>query len=272
MTTVPAAKTSAAAKEFDRRAFRAAALVVDSPAAAGPLEFARGLYSVQGLAAAAIEAAHLRNPLTGHLDRDLPSIFDALRPVQTFSAESGPPALSAEARNRIEDDDATARTRLMVYWNDDAVPSEDYLSRATLRPYVETLRLILLAPARVHKRGRCPFCGAPPAVASRRDGSTLEGARRLLGCVLCGSEWTFPRILCPSCFEEEPTRLPNFETDRYPHIRIEACETCHRYLKSHDLSLDARPIPEVDDLASLSLDLWAVEQGFTRIEPGLAGL
>jgi len=28
----------------------------------------------------------------------------------------------------------------------------------------------------------------------------------------------------------------------------------------------------VDDLVSLSMDLWAVEQGFTRIEPGLVGL
>jgi formate dehydrogenase maturation protein FdhE len=55
-------------------------------------------------------------------------------------------------------------------------------------------------------------------------------------------------------------------------VRVEACETCHRYVKSIDLSEDARPIPEVDDLVSLSMDLWAAEQGFTRIEPGLAGL
>ena len=58
----------------------------------------------------------------------------------------------------------------------------------------------------------------------------------------------------------------------HPGVRVEACETCHRYLKSIDLSQDARPLPEVDDLASLPLDLWAIEQGFTRIEPGLAGV
>ncbi len=55
-------------------------------------------------------------------------------------------------------------------------------------------------------------------------------------------------------------------------MRIEACESCGGYLKSIDLTLDARPIPEVDDLASLALDLWAAEQGFERLEPGLAGL
>ena len=55
-------------------------------------------------------------------------------------------------------------------------------------------------------------------------------------------------------------------------MRIEACETCRRYIKSLDLSLDARPIPEVDDLVSIAMDLWAVDQGYSRIEPGLAGL
>ena len=94
----------------------------------------------------------------------------------------------------------------------------------------------------------------------------------MLGCALCGGEWLFGRILCPSCFEEDPAKLPSFPSETHPTVRIEACETCHRYVKSIDLSEDARPIPEVDDLVSLSMDLWAVEQGFARIEPGLAGL
>ena len=38
-----------------------------------------------------------------------------------------------------------------------------------------------------------------------------------------------------------------------------------------DLTVDGRAIPEVDDLLSLSMDLWAAREGFTRIEPGLAG-
>lgn len=31
-------------------------------------------------------------------------------------------------------------------------------------------------------------------------------------------------------------------------------------------------VPEVDDLLSMSLDLWAGSEGFTRLEPGLAGV
>ena len=94
----------------------------------------------------------------------------------------------------------------------------------------------------------------------------------MLGCALCGGEWLFARILCPSCAEADPPRLPSFQNDRHPAVRIEACETCRRYVKSLDLSEDARPIPEVDDLASIAMDLWAVEQGFTRVEPGMAGI
>jgi formate dehydrogenase maturation protein FdhE len=43
-------------------------------------------------------------------------------------------------------------------------------------------------------------------------------------------------------------------------------------VKSIDLTLDARPIPQIDDLVSLSMDLWAADEGYTRIEPGLAGI
>jgi formate dehydrogenase maturation protein FdhE len=43
-------------------------------------------------------------------------------------------------------------------------------------------------------------------------------------------------------------------------------------VKSIDLTKDARPVPEIDELLSLSMDLWAMDEGFTRIEPGLAGI
>jgi FdhE protein len=137
---------------------------------------------------------------------------------------------------------------------------------------METLRAANRAPSRVHRQGHCPFCGGSPFVAARREGSEMEGARRMLVCSLCGGEWLLGRILCPACFEEDPRKLPIFQSDRYPAVRIETCDTCRRYVKSIDLSLDARPIPEVDDVVSLSMDLWATEQGYTRIHPGWAGI
>ena len=37
------------------------------------------------------------------------------------------------------------------------------------------------------------------------------------------------------------------------------------YLKTIDASMDGLAIPEVDDVATLTLDLWAREQGYRRI-------
>jgi formate dehydrogenase maturation protein FdhE len=272
-STIPiTANSSKIVSEFERRAARAELLARETAAAEEPLRFAASLYRVQGRMAGAVEAAHADDPLTGHLDEDADRFSDHLPSLLRYAAENGPQGLSEEARARQEDLPSTARTRLFVYWAGDRPSLEDYLSRAILRPYVEFLRSVNLAPDRVHRRGQCPFCGGGAWISARREGSLMEGARRMLGCALCGGEWLFGRILCPSCFEGDPHRLPSFQNDRHPALRIEACETCHRYVKSLDLSEDARPIPEVDDLASIAMDLWAVEQGYSRIESGLAGI
>ncbi|HYB52255.1 MAG TPA: hypothetical protein VEG84_00175, partial [Thermoanaerobaculia bacterium] len=104
-----------------------------------------------------------------------------------YAAEEGPQVLAQEAQARQKDLASTARTRLQVYWEGDR--SDDYLSRAILRPYVEFLRSINVAPDRVHRRGQCPFCGGSPWVSARREGSLMEGAKRMLACGLCGGEW-----------------------------------------------------------------------------------
>ncbi len=267
-----ATKASPAVSEFERRAARAETLLRTSPASEEPLRFAVGLLRAQGRIVAVIEAAHADDPFSGHLSEDV-GRFETQTPViLRYAAEAGPSALAEEAEARRGDTPSTARTRLLTYWEGGRTSREDYLSRAILRPYVEFLRTARVAPARVHRRGACPLCGGSPWVAVRREGSMMEGAKRMLGCALCGGEWLFGRILCPSCLEENPERLPSFSAQAHPTVRIEACETCRRYVKSIDLSEDARPIPEVDDLSSLSLDLWAREQGFERIEPGIAGL
>ena len=272
MTIRGAADGSALAAAFERRAERADALAGDSCSASEMLRFAAGLYRAQGRAAAGLEAAQARSRLTGRLDEDAGPVLREAAGVLEYAAAKGPGALAEAARARLDDLPATARTRLLVYWNGDRSSGEDYLSRAVLRPYVEALRELSVPPERIHRRGACPFCGGLPWISARREGTSLEASRRMLGCALCGGEWLFERILCPACFEEDPHKLASFQADRYPAVRAETCETCSRYVKSLDLSLDARPIPEVDDLLSIAVDLWAQEQGFTRIEPGLAGL
>jgi formate dehydrogenase maturation protein FdhE len=257
---------------FERRAARAEALAGASSAAEEPLRFAAGLYRAQGLLASAIERVHADRPLSGRSREDVERVLGAGSEVLRFAAEHGPPVLAEQARARGGEDRSVGRDRLLTWWDGDRSSREDYLSRALLRPYVEVLARLAVTPDRLHRAGHCPVCGGAPWIAARRTESDGDGARRSLGCALCGGEWNISRIRCPCCAEEDPARLPSFQSDTYPTARIEACETCHRYVKSLDLTVDARAMPEVDDLLSIGMDLWAGREGFTRIEPGLAGV
>ena len=260
------------ASAFEARAARADLLAGSSPSARAPLSFAAELCRVQGRVAAILEDLHHAGTLSGELAADLERALPALRDVACFAAERAPEPLATAAAARRDDDEETARTRLVLYWNGESHSSDDYLSRAMLRPYAEALRDLGIAPDRRHSPKRCPFCGGAPIVAVRRGATESEGAARFLSCALCGLEWPITRILCPACFESDPHELPLFASPGHPLARIEACETCRNYVKSINLSSDARPVPEIDDLASLALDVWAIEQGFVRLEPGWAGI
>jgi len=250
-----------------KRAERAELLAPQATAAEAPLRFAAGLYRAQRELARALTA----QPLSADLDEQAGPLLASAAPLLRH-AVSGPPRLAEEARARLQDDAQTARTRLLVYWSGDPEARADYLSRALLKPWVELLAAERRQPVRDRREGTCPFCGGLPWVSARRILPESHGAQRLLHCALCAGQWDFARIRCASCGEADPHLLPSFQDEKDPAVRIEACDTCKRYVKSIDLSLDARPIPEVDDLVSLALDLWAVDQGYQRIEPGLAGI
>ena len=74
----------------------------------------------------------------------------------------------------------------------------------------------------------------------------------------------------PAPCPHAPSRL--YADPEFPHIRVEACDTCRTYLKLIDLTLDPDAIFEVDDLASVPLDLWAAAQGYAKPHPNLVGL
>jgi len=250
-----------------KRAERAELLAPQAAAAEAPLRFAAGLYRAQRELARALAA----QPLSADLDEQAGPLLASAEALFHHAA-SGPPRLAEEARARLQDDAQTARARLLVYWSGDPEARGDYLSRALLKPWVELLAAERRQPVRDRREGTCPFCGGLPWVSARKILPESHGAQRLLHCALCAGQWDFPRVRCASCGEADPHLLPSFQDEKEPAVRIEACDTCKRYMKSIDLSLDARPIPEVDDLVSLALDLWAADQGYQRIEPGLAGI
>lgn len=261
-------------RRFEQRAERAEALAEAPSSGREPLRFAAGLFRAQSRAAAGVLELHERQELSGSLEQDLPRVEAPLRSVLRFLAESGPMALRESAAGRAAEPADLFAARLRTAWTGGPEERQDFLSHAVLRPYAEALvhAGVTLDRPREPGSGRCPACGAPPSISFRREMSGSDGAARFLGCGLCGTEWQTNRIRCPSCGETSPDRLPSWQSETHPAARVEACETCHRYVKSVDLSLDARAVPEVDELRSLSLDLWAIERGYVRLEPGLAGL
>jgi FdhE protein len=111
-----------------------------------------------------------------------------------------------------------------------------------------------------------------PLASVLREDKQADTVRRSLLCSLCGAEWGFPRVLCPACREERPDKLPRYTAQEIPWMRVEACDTCGKYLKSVDLTQNWEAEPLVDELASTPLDVIAREHGYTKIAPNLAGI
>jgi FdhE protein len=142
---------------------------------------------------------------------------------------------------------------------------------AILQPHAESAAAALgddrnASPATPGSR-RCPACGGAPVVAALREEG--HGARRVLICGLCASEWGFPRVQCPVCAEGRFDALPVYTADGTEHVRVDACDSCRTYIKTVDLTKDGLAVPVVDDLATLPLDLWARDRGYHRLHPNL---
>ena len=78
---------------------------------------------------------------------------------------------------------------------------------------------------------------------------------------LCRTEWDYPRIACPLARKYREEKLCVYTAQQFEYVRVEACETCRSYLKSIDLTNNGLAVPEVGDLASTPLTLWAEESG-----------
>ncbi len=112
----------------------------------------------------------------------------------------------------------------------------------------------------------CPRCRhRPQAGALRPEG---HGTSLFLVCSLCFHEWPASRDRCSVCGGE----VQFHEAPELPEIRVRTCESCRLYL--HLVRLDVAPeaIPEVDEIAALSLDVWARERGYEKIVPNFAGI
>ena len=151
-----------------------------------------------------------------------------------------------------------------------------YLARAASAPVLEALPTDGVAEVCSGPRDaqHCARCGGPPQVEFfALSGEELVTGPRHVVCARCGSDWIRPRMVCAACGEETSSRLPVYsESERFPHLRIDGCESCNHYLIGVDLRRDAAAVPIVDELAALPLDLYARERGLTKVVPNLMGM
>jgi formate dehydrogenase maturation protein FdhE len=79
-------------------------------------------------------------------------------------------------------------------------------------------------------------------------------------------------MCCVACGETETGRLPIYaDGEQLPHLRVDACDACRRYLLAVDLRKDAAAVPLVDELAAIPLTLFANERGFAKVVPNPMG-
>jgi FdhE protein len=197
----------------------------------------------------------------------------ALPGVMEASVAAGPETLREAVLTRFHDGDLEG---IVESWlrGEEVDEADAFLARASAAPILEALPEVAssLRPAETDER-HCPRCGGLPQVAVFADsGEALVTSQRKLVCSRCADEWVMSRMTCVSCGETAGAKMPILsDIDQFPHLRIDACEMCRRYLITVDLRKDPHAVPLVDELAALPLDLAAAERGYTKIARNLMG-
>lgn len=279
---------------------RAEALRERYPFAAEVLTLYGALLDVQERA---YTAAQADPPAPGHVaayaaERIVPLVAQA-------TLSRGPDGLVRAVSQRARAGDL-AETVAAWLVGDELPPVDRYLARAAAGPVLEALGPLAGAVCAGSRDERhCPVCGAPPQVSYfAPSADALAAGHRYLVCSRCAASWPYPRMTCAACGEHGSGRLPVYAEEgtaaaetsghvvpgvaasrlggpgnatsgagaRFPHIRVEACETCSQYLLGIDLMRDVHAVPIVDEMAALPLDLYAQERGMAKIVPNLMGV
>jgi FdhE protein len=112
------------------------------------------------------------------------------------------------------------------------------------------------------REGYCPICGAWPAFAEVRG---IERSR-YLRCGRCGGKWQAHCLFCSYCGMTDHKELVSLVTENNgSNATIDACKRCLGYLKTFTTLQGSAPLKViVDDLASVALDIAALERGYQR--------
>ena len=258
---------------WTERTGRARYLARLHPEAADLLTFYAALAEYQQSHAERFEAIIGGQPAIGPFPACLDTrvVLDAVPEMLSWLDRSSPAGLATSVigMRRIGSSEWGALLeRYLAGGEPDGEPAHLFVLGALLQPVVEQLAEQTAYPsADGREANRCPFCGRLPVAGVLREEG--QGTKRMLVCGLCFTEWSYLRVVCPACDERTFDALPVYTAEQFPSVRIEACDTCRTYLKTLDASKDGLVIPLVDDVASVSMDLWAREQGYVRVRQNL---
>jgi FdhE protein len=140
-----------------------------------------------------------------------------------------------------------------------------FLIRNSIRPSIEA-GMEQLRNELEPETGRtthCPICGCLPDLNLLRG----EGGMRYSLCSCCGYPWRIDRLSCAVCGNKEPGALQYFYGEGEGACRIDLCDQCHHYIKTIDTRNLEASDPCLEDIATLHLDVVAVQKGYKRSVP-----
>ena len=255
---------------WTNRILRAGELREIHPANAAAMRFYEAVLQFQfGIARISASPAHANVPLRDQID--LKFVSSQMPALLALCVKFGPTALGTESRKLQEAGKAKWQELLesaISVSNSPESLTNDFFARACLQPIAESLQAQFQS-ATESIQSTCPPCGGLPQTAVLRPEG--EGASRWLQCSFCLCEWPFRRLACPWCGEENKEKLPRYSSEHYSYVHVEACDTCKRYLKAVDLTVDGRAVPLVDEAALAVLDVWAVDSGYAKIIQNILG-
>ncbi len=230
------------------------------------LEFQKTLYdSISSRPAPSGEG-----PFRERLDVD--TAMQQLPALLSLVQKSGPSKLAQQAAE-ISRTPAEQQRRMLHDFLMEADGGDEgataFFARVLFQPLAEHLAAAPAAQLAGFSGSACPVCSAKPQVAVLRPEG--DGGKRFLVCSFCLTEWEFRRILCPICGEEDNASLPRYSAEGISAVRVEGCDTCNYYLKGVDMTVDGLAVPMVDEVATVPLDVWAVEHGYKKISLNLMG-
>jgi FdhE protein len=257
-------------KRWDARLLRVKELADLNKPIASALHFYHWVLELQ--ADISSRSKHVINPdVPLRAQIDVAQIVSELPAILSLSAQHGPESLR-NASHRWNLSGAQKWIQAVQSALDPARPTfagpDDFFTRACLQPIAENLQLQLVEDT-YSGNNVCPACGGLPQMAVLKPEGDAAG--RWLFCSFCLRQWAFRRLICPWCREENKEKLPHYSSEEWRAVHIEACDTCRRYLKAIDMTVDGLAVPLIDETAFSVLDVWATDRGYTKLVPNLMG-